>query len=355
MLLFTQENKLIADVVVDLQYGDCGKGKITHHLCKTGNYTHVVRYNGGCNAGHTIFHEGRKFVTHHIPAGVFFGVKSVIGPGCVVNVEQFFKELNELKEGLGEDIENLVFIANNTHVITPDHLEEDGKDQRIGTTKRGNGPAYRDKYARVGVRASEVPELSKYTIDLYQELHKSEDEVKILFEGAQGFGLDIDWGDYPYVTSSHCTSASALLNGVPPQAIRNVWGVAKIYETYVGAKSFHGDGEVFDRIREVGGEYGATTGRPRQCNWMNWNLLEQAANINGVTHLVFNKMDVLREVNHWNAYEDGEQTQFSGESEMTKWIGKKAFTIPTMKEVFFSDNPNEIQSLYLVMHTTYVR
>ena len=101
-----------ADIIVDLQYGDCGKGKVTHHLCKSGEYTHVVRYNGGCNAGHTIYHEGKKFITHHIPAGVFFGIKSIIGPGCVVNPEQFFKEYNELKDA-GLDIEGKIFIAEN--------------------------------------------------------------------------------------------------------------------------------------------------------------------------------------------------------------------------------------------------
>ena len=157
---------MIADVVVDLQYGDCGKGKVTHHLLKSGEYTHCIRYNGGCNAGHTIFHNGVEFVTHHIPAGVFFGVKSIIGPGCVVNLEQFFKEIQTLQDS-GIDTRGQVFIAANAHIITSAHLEEDGKDTKIGTTKRGNGPAYRDKYARDGVRACDVIELERYVIDVY--------------------------------------------------------------------------------------------------------------------------------------------------------------------------------------------
>ena len=157
---------MLADIIVDLQYGDCGKGKITHHLCKTGEYTHVIRYNGGCNAGHTIYHEGEKFITHHIPAGVFFGIKSIIGSGCVLNIEQFFTELEELRSA-GIDVDNLVYVAKNTHVITPEHLEEDGEDKKIGTTKRGNGPAYRDKYSRTGRRAEEFEELKPYMIDLY--------------------------------------------------------------------------------------------------------------------------------------------------------------------------------------------
>ena len=184
---------MISDIVVDLQYGDCGKGKVTHHLCKTGEYTHVIRYNGGCNAGHTIFHRGKKFITHHIPAGVFFGIRSIIGPGCVVNVEQFFKEIKELKEG-GIDTDGLVFIAKNAHIITQNHIDEEAKEAKIGTTKRGNGPAYRDKFARTGVRAEDVPELRSYLIDLYEELHERCGNPIILFEGAQGFGLDIDWG-----------------------------------------------------------------------------------------------------------------------------------------------------------------
>ena len=118
---------MISDIVVDLQYGDCGKGKVTHHLCRTKEYTHVIRYNGGCNAGHTIFHKGKKFITHHIPAGVFFNIRSIIGPGCVVNVEQFFKEIEELKEG-GINTNGLVFIAKNAHIITQNHIEEEAKE-----------------------------------------------------------------------------------------------------------------------------------------------------------------------------------------------------------------------------------
>ncbi len=308
---------MIADVIVDLQYGDCGKGKITHYLCSTGKYTHVVRYNGGCNAGHTIYHKGKKFVTHHIPAGVFFGIKSIIGPGCVVNPEQFFKEIKELEDG-GLEVRNLVKIATNTHIITRSHLSHDSGDTKIGTTKRGNGPAYSDKYARTGVRAESVPELQEFLVDFLEEMHQ--EGTIALFEGAQGFGLDIDWGDYPYVTSSHCTVAGAMLNGVPPKAIRNVWGVAKAYETYVGTKKFQGNDPVFDKICEVGQEYGATTGRKRQVNWMNWNLIEKAIKVNGVTHIVFNKMDVLRDVDTWKAISSEKIQNFDSESDFQDFV-----------------------------------
>jgi len=312
---------MIADIVVDLQYGDCGKGKVTHALCRQNDYTHVIRYNGGCNAGHTIYHEGKKFVTHHIPCGVFFGVRSVIGPGCVISLKQLFKEIKELEEN-GVEVSEYLKIASNAHIITDFHLMEDRKDSDIGTTKRGNGPAYRDKYARKGVRAIECPELAPYVIDMYSELHNNKEfeNVEALFEGAQGFGLDVDWGDYPYVTSSHCTAAGALLNGVPPQAVRDVWGVAKIYETYVGAKKFHGGDDVFELIREVGEEYGATTGRPRQINWMDFDLMKMAIDINGVNKLVINKMDVLDEVQKWCLYSGLSVYEFESREDMEHWL-----------------------------------
>ena len=312
---------MIADIVVDLQYGDCGKGKVTHALCRQNDYTHVIRYNGGCNAGHTIYHEGKKFVTHHIPCGVFFGVRSVIGPGCVISLKQLFKEIKELEEN-GIEVSEYLKIASNAHIITDFHLMEDRKDSDIGTTKRGNGPAYRDKYARKGVRAIECPELAPYVIDMYSELHNNKEfeNVEALFEGAQGFGLDVDWGDYPYVTSSHCTTAGALLNGVPPKAVRDVWGVAKIYETYVGAKKFHGGDDVFELIREVGEEYGATTGRPRQINWMDFDLMKMAIDINGVNKLVINKMDVLDEVQKWCLYSGLSVYEFESREDMEHWL-----------------------------------
>ena len=332
---------MISDIVVDLQYGDCGKGKVTHHLCKTGEYTHVIRYNGGCNAGHTIFHRGKKFITHHIPAGVFFGIRSVIGPGCVVNVEQFFKEIEELKEG-GIDTDGLVFIAKNAHIITQNHVEEEAKEKKIGTTKRGNGPAYRDKFARTGVRAEDVPELRPYLMDLYEELHERCGNPIILFEGAQGFGLDIDWGSYPYVTSSNCISAAALMNGVPPQTVRNIYGVAKSYETYVGSKAFQPQGSVFTKIQEEGQEYGATTGRKRQVNWMNLNFLQKAININGATHVVFNKMDVLENVGQFAIRENSVLKRFIDAKHMEEYIRQRLDHVPFIKSVVFSRSPHEV-------------
>ena len=327
-----------ADIIVDLQYGDSGKGKVAHHLCKTGNYTHVLRYNGGCNAGHTIYHEGKKFVTHHVPAGVFFGIPSIIGSGCVVDPVKFFAELDELEQG-GISVANKVFIAKNTHVILPKHIGEDDVEGVVGTTKRGNGPAYRDKYARTGIRAEDVAELAPFLVDLYEVFHRQSD-VMVLCEGAQGFGLDIDWGDYPFVTSSHCISASALLNGIPWNAVRGVWGTAKIYETYAGKKKFEPDDPIFRKIREVGEEFGATTGRPRQCNWLNMNLLRKSIAVNGATHVVFSKMDVLRELDRWELYDHGKHIVCINEIVMKRYI-KRGLSI-SPRRIFFSEHKDSI-------------
>tara|TARA_Y100000296_G_C5121194_1_gene230476 strand:+ start:42 stop:1055 length:1014 start_codon:yes stop_codon:yes gene_type:complete len=334
-----------ADIIVGLQHGDCGKGKIAHHLVKTQHYTHVIRYNGGCNAGHTIFHEGKKVVTHHIPAGVFFGIKSIIGPGCVLDIKKFFKEIDILSEILGSSIKDLIKVAKNTHIIKEEHLMEDNTDKKLGTTKSGNGPAYRDKYSRVGTRAEDVVSLEPFLVDMYEELH-NEYDVRALFEGAQGFSLDIDWGDYPYVTSSHCTTAGALLNGVPPQSVDHVWGIAKIYETYVGSKQFQPSNSVFNEIQTVGKEFGATTGRTRQCNWLDWDNLEKAININGVTDLVFNKMDVLREVGVWGIRYKGEEKLFNSEDDMKHWIQRKVYANASFSRpapvIYFSESAEHL-------------
>lgn len=329
---------ILTDIVVDLSYGDCGKGKVTHALLDKNEYTHVLRYNGGCNAGHTIYHEGKKYVTHHVPAGVFYGIKSIIGPGCVVNLAKLMEELIELNNG-GVSISD-VYVAENAHIITPDHMQEERNETKIGTTKRGNGPAYRDKYNRTGTRAIETSLLRETNscINLYKEFHENDEEVYLLCEGAQGFGLDIDWGDYPYVTSSHCTSAGALLNGIPWHSVRHVYGVIKAYETYVGSKRFDSLDPINDKIRELGQEYGATTGRPRQINWLDLNLVEKAAKINGITHLIVNKMDILRQINVWKLRYNDEIISFLNEDSWKSYIQNK---FPNV-EIIFSYSPERL-------------
>ena len=333
-----------SDIIVGLQYGDEGKGKVAHSLLGTGKYTHCVRYNGGCNAGHTIYHKGKKFVTHHLPAGIFYGIKSIIGPGCVLNPTKFFEELKNFEKTFGQPIDHLVKVASNVHVITAEHLEEDGKDETIGTTKSGNGPAYRDKYSRAGTRAADVAELSDYVVDFYKEIYENKEEVNILFEGAQGFGLDIDWGDYPYVTSSHCTSVGAVLNGVPLKSVRDVWGIAKAYETYVGKKNYQPADKVFDIIQEVGQEFGATTGRVRQCNWMDMMLLTKSININGANKIVINKMDVLDEIEEWGARIGEETRTFDTRQEFMSFVGKylEENVKHNIEEIYYSCSPQTL-------------
>jgi adenylosuccinate synthase len=330
---------MITDITLGLSWGDEGKGKITHHLLKSGKYTHVLRYNGGCNAGHTIYHEGKKFVTHHIPAGVFFGVKSIIGSGCVINLPKLFEEMKMLEDA-GFDVYNLLKIANNCHVITDAHMREDNLDEKIGTTKSGVGPAYSAKYARTGLRAEEVPEINALCIDLFSELHDAKNVV-VLCEGAQGYNLDIDWGNYPYVTSSHCSTAGALLNAIPHTSIRDTWGVIKSYDTYVGKLKFQADDEIFNKIQKAGNEFGATTGRQRQCNWLNLDLLRRAILTNGVNNIVVNKMDILEEVGVWKVIYRNEEISFQDraafETFMTKWL-----TNLGIESVHYSDSPEKI-------------
>ena len=331
-----------ADVIVDLQAGDTGKGKVCHQLTQIPNeYTHVIRYNGGGNAGHTIYKDGVKIVTHFIPTGIVNGIKSIIGPGCVVNISKLLKEVEEL-ELIGVKVKGNLFIDKRAHIITDEHMLEDSKDTEIGTTKTGNGPCYRDKYSRKGERAIDYDiELEGFLIDIYEELH-GDNECKILFEGAQGFELDIDWGDYPYVTSSHCTVGSAILNGVPPQSIRKVFGVAKVYRTYVGNKQFEEPSEIFDKIRELGFEYGATTGRKRQIDWLDLNQLLMAVKINGVTDVVINKFDILQILNVFRYYQDGTLKYFNEESFQFHIREILKNTCPTVDVVSFSTSPLEI-------------
>lgn len=328
------------DCVLDMAYGDSGKGKITHQLLKDGKYTHCLRFSGGSNAGHTIYHNGKKFVTHLIPAGVFFGVKSVIGPGCVLNFDKFISEINYL-ENNGLKVRDLIKVATNTQIVTQEHLIEDSTDTKIGTTRQGIGPAYRDKYDRCGLQAKNVPGLKSFLIDMYEEFYSNE-SCRVLAEGAQGFYLDVDWGEYPYVTSSHCGVGSVLLNGFSSKQIRNVYGVAKCYETYVGTKKFQPDNPIFDKVRELGAEYGATTGRPRQCRWLNWNELKKAVDMNGITHLIINKMDVLEQLAVWNVSVDNHYEVFRNRKEFETEINTKFQDHPTLQYVIFSGSPESI-------------
>ena len=183
------------DIVCGLAWGDEAKGKITSQLAATGDYDYVCRWAGGNNAGHTVYINGKKFKTHLVPSGVFYGVKSIIGPGCVVNLKAFLKEVDYLKRS-GFNT-SLIKISPKAHLVTEEHVREDRKETyvKLGTTARGIGPCYSSKASRKGTRLSSIEELKEYMWD--EEL-----KGNVLCEGAQGFWLDLDYGNYPYVTSS---------------------------------------------------------------------------------------------------------------------------------------------------------
>ena len=182
-----------------------------------------------------------------------------------------------------------------------------------------------------------MPELKSFLVDVHEELYSNENAV-ILMEGAQGYWLDIDWGDYPYVTSSHTGAAAALLNGINPRSLRDVWGVAKVYETYVGKKIFQPDSPVFDKIQLAGQEFGATTGRVRQCNWLNCGELRRAIQANGVNKLVINKMDVLKDVGAWGIVNPHARLESEGEMK----IVLENICPDVVEEIFYSESPKFI-------------
>ena len=326
--------------VLGAQWGDEGKGKIVDLL--TPNFSIVARYQGGHNAGHTVYVAGKKFVLHLIPSGILHdGVTCVIGNGVVVDPGALFKEIDELAD-LGIDVGDRLLISDKAHLILPYHRELDilsearRGERRIGTTSRGIGPAYEDKIGRRGVRicdladrkalADEVREnvqarnqiIRESTLDwraVYDELlaqgermrpwtgdvslfldRAMRDGRRVMFEGAQGTMLDIDHGTYPYVTSSNASIGGVCTGlGVPPRAIGAVLGVAKAYLTRVGEGPLATElfGEMGHRLRESGQEYGASTGRPRRCGWYDAVAVRYAVRINGIDALALTKLDVL--------------------------------------------------------------
>ncbi|ALC88534.1 adenylosuccinate synthetase [Bacillus sp. FJAT-18017] len=330
-------------VVVGTQWGDEGKGKITDFLSE--NAEVIARYQGGNNAGHTIKFNGVTYKLHLIPSGIFYSEKMcVIGNGMVVDPKALVKELAYL-HGEGVSTDNLR-ISNRAHVILPYHLkldevEEESKGaNKIGTTKKGIGPAYMDKAARIGIRIADLldreafeekltrnlqeknrlfekiyetagftveeifeeyydygQQIKKYVCDTSVVLNDAlDDGRRVLFEGAQGVMLDIDQGTYPFVTSSNPVAGGVTIgSGVGPTKITNVVGVSKAYTTRVGDGPFPTElnNEIGDRIREVGREYGTTTGRPRRVGWFDSVVVRHARRVSGITDLSLNSIDVL--------------------------------------------------------------
>lgn len=329
-----------ADIVVGLQYGDEGKGKVTNHLAKNDNYHFCLRFNGGSNAGHTIYNDNKKMVTHQVPTGLIYGSKSIIGNGCVINLEKLAKEVKELE--LPDSYKKNIFISPNAHVVTQHHIEMELAETKIGTTKQGIGPAYIDKYSRTGIQYKDVADEHPYKMfDIYSEFLNS--NGKVLCEGAQGFGIDIDWGEYPFVTSSQCTVAAAIQNGVPFNCINKVYGVAKAYETYVGSKEFEPkNNEKLQKVQELGQEFGATTGRRRQCNWLNVDLLMKSVYVNSVTDVIINKLDILEQLNYWYVIYNGKVINLESKNNFIDFVENTIYNFKTVKKIIWSTSPHNV-------------
>lgn len=330
------------DALLGIVFGDEGKGKIVDVF--TPDYDIVARFAGGPNAGHTIIFEGKKFVLRSIPSGIFDeGKLNIIGNGCVIAPDLFMQEAKEL-ETAGYDLKSRLHISRRAHLILPTHRVLDrayeaakGKN-KVGTTGKGIGPTYSEKASRTGLRVGDIQEnfqekynrlkarheqilrdlnytdydlteeerlwmqgidyMRQFTLaDTEIELGKALQEGKsVLAEGAQGTMLDIDHGTYPFVSSSSTVSGGVCTGlGVPPNSIGEVFGIFKAYSTRVGSGPFPVEllDETGDKIREIGHEYGAVTGRNRRCGWLDLVALRYAIMINGVTKLIMMKSDVL--------------------------------------------------------------
>ncbi|NLZ68900.1 MAG: adenylosuccinate synthase [Spirochaetales bacterium] len=330
--------------VVGVQWGDEGKGRIVDYLARDAEL--VIRYQGGDNAGHTVINDLGKFALHIIPSGIFNdNTMNIVSAGTVVNFDTMLEEIEHIESVSKTKVENL-FIDKRAHLIFPYHQALDGAEeskrssaQKIGTTKRGIGPCYEDKAARSGIRAGDILEedylktrlemilpkknrdlayygletvkledmlalckkwkdrFGEYIIDSVPIVREAvESDKKILLEGQLGIMRDNDWGIYPYTTSSNPTVAGACNGaGIPPQAIKKSVGVAKVYSTSVGGGPYMSElkDATGDKLREIGGEFGATTGRPRRCGWFDAVAADYACYMNGITDLALTKLDVL--------------------------------------------------------------
>jgi adenylosuccinate synthase len=336
------------DVLLGLQWGDEGKGKLVDFI--TPNYDIIARFQGGANAGHTLIFDGKKHVLHLIPSGIFRdNCINIIGSGVVIDPIALVEEI-KLLESHGVNVKPKLRISNKAHLILPTHRvldkvsELDKGDKKIGSTLKGIGPTYMDKTGRNGVRMGDIfnnlkekysvlkekhfliMERHKTTLewlDLYSQIEKEEllwfesieylkqidfidseyfinkalkERKTVLAEGAQGSLLDVDYGTYPFVTSSNTTISGVISGlGVSPHSIGSVTGIFKAYTTRVGSGPFPTelDNEVGEKMRQIGSEFGATTGRSRRCGWLDLPALKYSCMINGVTELNIMKLDVL--------------------------------------------------------------
>lgn len=326
------------DICVGLSWGDEAKGKISAQLCKTNNYDFVCRWAGGNNAGHTIYINKIKYTTNIIPCGVFYGVKSIIGPDCVINIDSFMKEINYLKSHNFDT--TLIKISPKAHIVTQEHIDEDLKyyTKNQGSTSRGIAPCYRDKYARIGKRVEDYSGiLNDYMWD--EKLYGS-----VLCEGAQGYWLDINMGNYPFVTSSNTLPYSACSLGFPPQCIQNIYGAAKLYDTRVGKDPDFPETLLLDneliKLGEIGEEYGTTTGRKRTVNWLNLDKLIKAINISGTNILILSKADIIKKLNIFKFILNNELIEYDDYTIFINVISNNIRKYcPCCSTVHISDNP----------------
>jgi len=327
------------DICVGLAWGDEAKGKIVASLSKSGHYDYICRWAGGCNAGHTIYIKDKKYITHLIPCGIFFNIKCIIGPDCVINIEKFKEEIVYLtKHGFNT---NLIKVSPKCHIVQDKHIQEDIEAKKImGTTGQGIGQCYRDKFARSGIRAESVPFFKDYLWDGHLG-------GNILCEGAQGFWLDINYGNYPYVTSSTTLPYGACSLGFPPKLINHIYGAAKIYDTRSGIDpdfplSLMDDPEL-RCIGELGEEYGSTTGRPRIVNWLNITKLITAINISGANSIIFSKVDILEKIDIYKCIKNNSIISFETMDDMKKTISNIITTeCPYVYSIKYSDSPHNM-------------
>jgi adenylosuccinate synthase len=332
---------MTVQLVIGTQWGDEGKGKIVDFLSK--NVDYVIRFQGGNNAGHTIKIQKEEYKLHIIPSGVISGKIGIIGNGCVVDPEILTDEINNLER---RDIQVNLLLSNRAHVIMPYHRFLDGAkekylaNQKIGTTKKGIGPCYGDKISRQGIRTGDLLNASRlrkkltkilpikqkileiygineefnlktmvkkyydfgkklypYITDTHVVIHNAIQQGKnLLFEGAQGTMLDVDYGTYPFTTSSHVIAGGASIgSGLPPHKLTNITGIVKAYTTRVGEGPMITElkGSIGKHLQKIGNEFGTTTQRPRRCGWLDLVVVKHSCILSGITQLALTKLDVL--------------------------------------------------------------
>lgn len=328
------------DICFGLAWGDEAKGKIVSNLAKTNKYNFICRWSGGSNAGHTIYINGNKYVTHLIPAGIFYNIPSIIGPDCVINQSKFKEELNYLhSHGFNTD---LIKVSPKCHIVLDKHINEDKKTyhKKLGTTSQGIALCYKDKYARIGIRAESLDFFKKYLWD--ENLYGN-----ILCEGAQGFWLDINYGNYPYITSSTTLPYGACSLGFSPKLINNIYGACKIYDTRSGIDPDFPiellDNPDLKKIATLGEEYGATTGRERIVNWLNLDKLIKAINISGTTHVIISKIDIVNKLGLFKCYYSDTIYTFDTLIQLQEFIEHKLNNYCNHHlNIIYSNNPENI-------------